>query len=695
MHAVVTRSLDARGFRSENADVYVKLWSVRIAQPLPDKVYVKMTVYSIDHHRLVECIYPGGSSSVTEASLEYKSVTWERTNISVEPVFGDLVRLSISPELMRNGYVQLSVMTMNEARQPDGETVLDELGAFTVELPLISPKNPEIWIEDGEHTLYSTSSEDCVTVRCMTITPFGYKNANIARILGQPSESLEVDRILLLRYIPIDELQRHLEELTQRLLDVMASRPAEQQLQNAIVDVLAVLATVQTEGDWEIDDQDREATTTGVLLCSGIRLGLEDSSRRNPIIKGLTGLLKLVTVLAPSQDKPIQSVLADIMSPLLSIAGDQQDQIARLLVIKHWPHAVFRESNHAIAFLDRFRASSISERKAKLRFILSALDENICSPELVPTLWRHLQPMLCDRDVSQISELQLSVAVSGRLVDVMISQRDAYADVLEFLGMEALRVHLEAYMNLFSSIELKLQEDISPHLGELLTSWTGQPGSLRRAVLLAQLQAIIVSLTLSLYDRIDPLLEEYVGTYRSDFASILWKFLALISQYWQSQTTMATYANLEATAWLELLVMGNSAQRILSPSTNPSFTTIVQIIRKCYSLSMDVTVFPRVNQLVQSLESGISYPDAFESIGSLLELAIVSVNPAIRQACHRCFVKLSNGKESTVNYDNSSGTSRLADVPDLCHQLQTALLLEAIIRIVSHEYSPDISLHKF
>lgn len=132
----IARSLSGPSPSTEFSDVYIKLWFAVLPEPVPTEVYVKMTFYSADHHRLVDCLFPGGSGTATEGDLEYRSILWQKSPTGKRPVFGDLVRFRVSRNMLETGFIRFSVIAIDRNGQGDLEAGGEERIVFNAELPL-------------------------------------------------------------------------------------------------------------------------------------------------------------------------------------------------------------------------------------------------------------------------------------------------------------------------------------------------------------------------------------------------------------------------------------------------------------------------------------------------------------------------------------------------------------------------------
>lgn len=78
---------------------------------------------------------------------------------------------------MDNGCVQFSVMAVSREEDSEGKVVMDESVAFTAEMMLHQSGQPDVWLEDGEHTLKGSVAGCALVVRSLVLAPFGFKNA--------------------------------------------------------------------------------------------------------------------------------------------------------------------------------------------------------------------------------------------------------------------------------------------------------------------------------------------------------------------------------------------------------------------------------------------------------------------------------------------------------------------------------------
>ena len=394
----IARPLSGPSPSPDFSDVYIKPWAAVLPVPIPDEVYVKMTLYSADQHRLVDCLLPGGSGTATEGDLEFKSIVWQKSPTARSPVFGDLVRFRVSQNMLRTGFIRFSVMAIDKTGQAGLESGGDETILFDTELPLCHPHGHDLWLEDGEHTLAPSQHGCALTVRSLALVSFGFKDPNIAYILGQSPNDISINRIALLSYAPAEELEKQGLRLADYLLSAILGDAANVALHSVVLDALSRLAdTVRSsEGNILASESVEVKERASVLILGATILALRDPTRRNATIKTIGALLNMTLGLGRATDSTSANVLGAtdaIRDELLNIASTQCDPIGYTLTLKHWPFSMFSASEAIIKLMDYTRANSVAEQKAKLGFMMRAVEELIPEDSLVATLWRNTKDL--------------------------------------------------------------------------------------------------------------------------------------------------------------------------------------------------------------------------------------------------------------------------------------------------------------
>jgi hypothetical protein len=554
----IARSLGGPNPSTDFSDVYIKLWSAVLPEPVPDEVYVKMTFYSADQHRLVDCLFPGGSGTAAEGDLEYKSILWPKSPIGRRPVFGDLVRFRVSRNMLDTGFIRFSVIAIDKTGQADLEIGGDETIVFVAELPLCRTPEKDLWLEDGEHTLTPPSQHGCaLIVRSLALVSFGFKDPNIAYVLGQSPNDISIDRIALLSYAPADELERQASRLVDYLLSAMLGEAANTALHGVVLDVLARLASTLDSGankilaSESVETKERAST----LILEAISSALKQPTKRNVTIKALGPLLNMTLELGPTADSTSTNVFAateGIRNELFNIASKKEDSIGYTLSLKHWPISTFSAPEDIIKLMDHTRANSVVEQKAKLGFMMRALEELAPEDTLIAALWRNIKDVLKNTDRERSEVLQLSVSLIARMIDRITVERDKLANVLEYIGIEVLQSLLISYERISGS------HDHAMHQSEVYICWrlgsqlNQQPEDVRLSLTIQDLKACIAALSYVIGPLMGDLLMDLEEEEAVSLRNAAWTFFGLVSKEPSAAFQSGFFTCLEATAWLSL-----------------------------------------------------------------------------------------------------------------------------------------------
>jgi hypothetical protein len=649
---VLTKSIESRSAAQANADIYIKLWSAELPDPLPDEVYVRMTLYSVDNHRLVNCLFPGGSGNLQEGSMEYTSVIWQR--FSSRPVFGDLVRLSVSPGMVKSGCViQFTVIAAERTAGTNGQIQLIDKTAFTVELPLRLKENDTVWIEDGEHVLTPARTGCSFVLRSLTLASFGHRDKNVATFLTTRPLPILQEALSLLRYAPVDELETHSLALVEQLVNTMAAHRDDLEFGIACLQVLTSLLELADRA-WKEEDLTTVLPTAGVILLNTLH-GSLGSRDRSPIIKSISHLIQLARRIAESDTSQLVNIkerMSAIQSKLSETAVAVDDPVGRMLVLKHWPFDQFNHPDMFVKLLTPARGSKTIWPKGKVEFALQVLEVGQCDSEILVLLWRNFKELLdaarSDASVS-VDRLHHTIVAVSRLIDVAAASAHEYEDFLDYFSVQALQTLMETKCDLAAQLR-ESQESLSaePTILQNLPYQTLQ-GSGKSSLKHVDhdVHALIVSLTQNTKQRLTESIADLGPDKRHAFHAVLHRYLETVAAEWTHSSRMATFAEMEISSLLDLCLIV-SRMESSSPEPFTSLVYIADLLKKCDLPDCDVAENNNVAAAIGALKAKPALSADFEYFTSVIQLAFQSHSTAIRDRCHYILAGTNPGTSSRV-----------------------------------------------
>lgn len=637
--------------------MYIKLWSAVLPDPIPDEVYVKMTLYSTDQHRLVDRIFPGGSGSgmSSEGALEYKSVVWQKTPSTSTPVFGDLVRFRIARQHLQSGYVQFSIMAADRAAETNAPQVSNEWVAFSVEMPLASNPGSELWVQDGEHTLVSPNPACALTVRALSLVPFGFKDVNIAYALTQPPGDISVDRISLLRYAPVDELKRHAGKLLDYLFSAMLADTTNFPLHAAVLDVLATfLEEEMLQASCAVCTLGPGAKRQAVqLLLEAVSLALSDRSRRNSTIKCLSMVCRLIRLMLDAsfdRQEAIGETLSAIRSQLVTIASSKDDHVGQTLALRHWPFATFGDPEDIIKLMDCIRPNTVSEHKSKMRFVIQVLDELALDESLVAALWRNIKNSLSKADDQALDVIHLATSACGRIIDATCRDDIQLDDVLEYIGADVLQALLKSHSKVANGLD-GLNGNGSSNIIHALPSQIIQTTCPAGAeIVVRDIRACIVCIVSRLSPGLEEFLRDLDGGVLADLQDLTWAFLHSVARLTTSRPTMASYAAFETRMWLRLCRAMSETVAPAHFASHEHLATVVSLVRHSQPQSSANGGFEGDDDAVHCLRNMCRLAAGPESFSKIVRLALEARSAKIRNVCHEVLFTISAGAPNVVSH---------------------------------------------
>lgn len=623
---------------------------------MPDEVYVKLALFSVEHHRLVPCIYAGGSGSCAEPSLDYHSVIWRKTSFSSTPVFGDLVRLNIPVENMKDGYVQFTVMAVDKGLKKMGETFFDERVILSGELPVTSAADPEIWLEDGEHEIFSAGYDCSLLVRCSALVPLGHRDSQVASALKEPVGDLPLAKILQLRYAAADELKRCKDVLTDHLICNMMEHLEDQEVQKATLDVLALLASYSEALKAEDLARMVPSEQASLAVLEAIRLALLDTSRRNAIIKSLPGLCHMFDLEAVFADdssevpgSPRRQLLLEIQLELMDIAFASDTPVSRMLVLKHWPLEIFGDAEDLVCLLDGVVKGTIGEYKTKINFMLEILQQATLSSTLVICLWRNLKPHVQVHEQKKEDTLPLALNALIRLLDHIALHKASLNDALDVVGPEMLSVLMKCLHDLSKvsgAVPFKMPSCVSKVM----------PWDTKKSVDLwdlhavsASIRALIIAVVNLLGDDLNHLALDLGESERSQLYNALREFLSVVSLGWYRNPTIASFRRMEGAALIKLCAIGTLVDKVdCRPIT---FATVASLVTLCDIFEEDENIESGIiiSDVVKALETASRGEDRLQLFTQLIDLSSSTRSTRIRETCQECLVPITQNGSFEVS----------------------------------------------
>jgi len=651
----IARSLSGPSPSTEFSDVYIKLWSAVLPEPVPTEVYVKMTFYSADHHRLVDCLFPGGSGTATEGDLEYRSILWQKSPTGKRPVFGDLVRFRVSRNMLETGFIRFSVIAIDRNGQGDLEAGGEERIVFNAELPLCQAPGQELWREDGEHTLASSQHGCALIVRSLSLVSFGFKDPNIAYVLGQSPNDVSIDRIALLSYAPAGELERQAPRLMNYLLSVMLGEATNTALHSVVLDILArVASTLDTGTDTILAGESAEAKErASVLILEAISLALTQPDKRNATIKAIGRLLNMTLGLSPTDDSTSTNVftaIETIRKELFKIVSAKDDPIGYTLLLKHWPFSTFFASEDIIKLIDYTRADSVTGQKAKLGFMFRALEEIVPDESLTVALWRNIKDLLENNDRERLQVLQLSISLIARMIDRITLEGDTLAGVLDYIGIEMLQSLFVVYQRISGPQDHPSHQSGIDLRWRLASETIQQPEHIRLSLVIQDLEACMAALSCALLPLIGDLLMDLEEEEAVSLRDTAWSFFRSIF----AGSSVAFYSGLltclGTTTWLSLCRAICQRTSSIAPSSI-SITPIIALVRRHPSADgpyshLAETAEDDAVAILEYIHQNHITPRYFEQI---VDLALISKASKIREVCHQAIRKISFGGPNVVS----------------------------------------------
>ena len=654
-NAVLARSLSGPNPDLDVADVYIKLWSAIIPEPAPDEVYVKITLYSTDQHRLVDCIFPGGSGTTGEGALEYKSVVWQKTSTTSVPVFGDLVRFRVARPQLKSGHVQFAVMGMDRGSESTGLRRTNERVVFTVELPLAGEPDSDLWLNDGEHHLVPPEAGHGLTVRSLSLVPFGFKDINLAYVFKQLPGDISVDRISLLRYAPVDELKRHADRLLDHLLAAMLQEVIDFTLHAAIIDVLTIILDDETTQNLDlISVVTAEMKQQAVqLVLEAVSLALSNRSRRHGTMKSMEsifGLCRHILGVPFDRHEAIEETLLAVRMQLIDAASSRDDHVGQTLALKHWPFATFGDPDGIIKVIDRIRPNTAGEHKSKMRFIIQAIDELPLDDSLVAALWRHIKASVNKDDEKVLEVIHLATSAIGRIIDAASVNGTELQDALEYIGVDLLRTLLATHKRLAAGQD---QTVCDRPIG-LLYALSAQSGqvydSISAELVKEDIRACIAGAINCLSSMLDQMLSDLDAGPLNEFVDLAWAFFISVPGHELEARLTTSFGSLQCTMWLRLCrIVCRQVDNVRDTGSFRHLATVVDLIKGCHSAQTKSGASEGENDAVEILQTVCRLGARPGWFSQIIDLALVSKSAAVRRVCHEALLSISAGGPTVVS----------------------------------------------